>query len=350
MKQGTGNREQVNFFTLLLLSLLLLLGCARFQRAPSDELVITVDPAVLEQIEEIVEAAVVEPRFAVIPPNARPGEPVTIGFIYTIEDKDREFQAVLFDSRERRIARAFFFRTSWRADDREVLAAVLAVPSTALIGEAFIRVESGEYIIRELPFTINHREFHSERIALNQANTELRTLPDPQRTAESQQLWAILNRTGREIHTFEPFERPVTSTRRTSIYGNRRVFVYFDGTTDTTIHAGVDYGVPTGTEVRASAAGRVVLARNRILTGNSVILEHLPGVYSLYYHLDSIAVVEGSIIDVGAMLGRSGATGLATGPHLHWEIRVSGENADPDAFLSRPILDKNAIIDRLTVH
>jgi murein DD-endopeptidase MepM/ murein hydrolase activator NlpD len=105
--------------------------------------------------------------------------------------------------------------------------------------------------------------------------------------------------------------------------------------------------VPTGTEVRACAAGGVVLARERIVTGNTVILEHLPGVYSLYYHMDSIAVSEGLVVEEGALLGESGSTGLATGPHLHWEIRVSGENADPDVFLSRPLIDKNEILNRM---
>jgi murein DD-endopeptidase MepM/ murein hydrolase activator NlpD len=64
--------------------------------------------------------------------------------------------------------------------------------------------------------------------------------------------------------------------------------------------------------------------------------------------MDSIAVNPGDIVEAGALLGKSGSTGLATGPHLHWEIRVSGENADPDAFLARPVLDKNDIIDKLT--
>ena len=86
---------------------------------------------------------------------------------------------------------------------------------------------------------------------------------------------------------------------------------------------------------------------SRIVTGNTVILEHLPGLYSLYYHLDKIAVSEGSIVEAGTILGESGSTGLATGPHLHWEIRVSTENADPDVFLSRPVLDKKDIIDKL---
>jgi murein DD-endopeptidase MepM/ murein hydrolase activator NlpD len=91
----------------------------------------------------------------------------------------------------------------------------------------------------------------------------------------------------------------------------------------------------------------VVLARNRIVTGNSVIIEHLPGVYSLYYHLDSIDAAEGAIVAAGERLGLSGATGLATGPHLHWEIRVSGENTDPDILMARPVLDKDALLSRL---
>jgi murein DD-endopeptidase MepM/ murein hydrolase activator NlpD len=91
----------------------------------------------------------------------------------------------------------------------------------------------------------------------------------------------------------------------------------------------------------------VILARFRIVTGNSVIIEHLPGVYSLYYHLDHIDVAEGAMVSAGTLLGQSGSTGLATGPHLHWEIRVSQENTDPDAFVARPILDKDAILTKI---
>jgi murein DD-endopeptidase MepM/ murein hydrolase activator NlpD len=113
------------------------------------------------------------------------------------------------------------------------------------------------------------------------------------------------------------------------------------------IHAGIDYGVPKGTVVTSCGPGKVVLARSRIVTGNSIVIEHLPGVYSLYYHLDKIEVAEGAIVATGTPLGLSGATGLATGPHLHWEIRVAGENSDPDAFVARPILDKDAILSKL---
>jgi murein DD-endopeptidase MepM/ murein hydrolase activator NlpD len=292
-------------------------------------------------IKEALISSVSEPRFAIIPPSARPGEPVTVAYRGAVKPA---LQAVLLDQRGRRVTKALFFRLD---DEQGIVAAVLAVPSTALTGNALIRIEAGEDTVKELPFAINSREFQSETIALNQENTDLRTVPDPQKTAESEQLWAILSRTGKDIYSDCLFIPPVSSTRRTSFYGSRRVYEYADGKSDTTIHAGIDIGVPTGTGVLACAPGKVVLARSRIVTGNTVILEHLPGLYSLYYHMDSIAVAEGSLVEAQTFLGESGSTGLATGPHLHWEIRVSGENADPDAFLSSPVLDKNDILNKL---
>ena len=286
--------------------------------------------------------------FALIPEKAQGGEPVTVGFSSNFGSRQfPNLRAVLLDSRGRRLGRAFFFDLPQDEGEPELKAAILAVPSTALVGEALIRIESDYEIIRDLPFNIEPRSFLSETIALNQANTNLRTLPDPQRSAESDQIWTILNTTGRSIYTWEPFLPPLSATRRTSYYGSRRIFQYAGGGTDTSIHAGVDYGVPTGTEVFASATGLVILARYRILTGYSVVLEHLPGVYSIYYHLNELFVDEGDFVTRGRLIAHSGATGLATGPHLHWEIRVAGENADPDAFLARPLLDKNAIIHTL---
>jgi murein DD-endopeptidase MepM/ murein hydrolase activator NlpD len=221
---------------------------------------------------------------------------------------------------------------------------VLTVPCTAPSGTALIWVENGSGKIGEIQLIIEKRDFISEEIGLDQRNTDLRTQTDPQKTAEADMLWRIITRTGTEIYTSGPFSPPVKSTRRTSFFGDRRVFKYADGSKASSIHAGIDYGVPTGTQVHACGSGKVVLARSRIVTGNSVILEHMPGVYSLYYHLDRIQVREGMLIAAGTVLGQSGATGLATGPHLHWEIRVAGENTDPDAMVARPILDKEAIL------
>jgi murein DD-endopeptidase MepM/ murein hydrolase activator NlpD len=221
------------------------------------------------------------------------------------------------------------------------------VPSTARPGEAVLRVEAGGKVLGEAPLTIKSRDFISEEIRLDQGNTDILTRPDPQKTAEANHLSAILAHTGTEIYSGGPFVPPVSSTRRTSFFGDRRVYRHANGASSTSIHAGVDYGVPRGTPVNACAPGKVLLARFRTVTGNSVVLEHLPGVYSLYYHLEELKVAEGDIAAEGALIGLSGSTGLSTGPHLHWEIRVAGENIDPDAFTARPILDKNALLGKL---
>jgi murein DD-endopeptidase MepM/ murein hydrolase activator NlpD len=288
-------------------------------------------------------------RIVLIPETPRLGEPVTIGFV-PAEGPEAAYpnlRAALINAQGQRLTRASFFTLTADPGDRPVKAAVLAVPSTAGSGEALIRVEWGTTLIDEVTITIVSRDFVSEEIFLDQNNTNIRVVPDPQKNAESEALWAILSHTGREVYATGPFTAPVSSTRRTSFFGDRRVYRYVNGKSDTAIHAGVDYGVPRGTPVRACAPGRVVLARFRIVTGNSVVLEHLPGVYSIYYHLDTIAVAEETLVDAGTLLGESGSTGLSTGPHLHWEIRVAGENADPDVFLSRPILDKEAILCKI---
>jgi murein DD-endopeptidase MepM/ murein hydrolase activator NlpD len=284
-------------------------------------------------------------HIALVPEEIRPGEPFTVAFAVDGDGPARNFRAVLINSRGERLSKAAFF--SLGGEPPRVLAAIIAVPSTAKTGEALVRIERDGEALGEIALNIMEREFAAEEIALNQQNTDIRTVPDPQKTLESEQLWGIINSTGTEIFTEGPFVPPVTATRRTSFYGDRRVYRYVSGKTDTAIHAGVDYGVGKGTEVRACAAGKVVLARSRIVTGNSVIIEHLPGVYSIYYHLDSIGLNEGDMVNPGDLLGESGSTGLATGPHLHWEIRVSGENADPDAFTARPVLDKGALLSKL---
>ena len=279
-------------------------------------------------------------KCAVIPENPRPGEPVTISTAASAK-----FAALQRNGRQ--LSKAAFFNVPAADGKPGFFSAVLTIPSTAAAGSALIRVEneSGEFL--EIPLTIAPRDFVSEIIELNPVLTGIRTDPSTQRENEANRLWAILSTTGNQIYHSGAFIPPLTSTRRTSFFGDRRVFQYSNGTSDTSIHAGVDFGVPTGTRVTACGAGKVVIAASRIVTGNSVVIEHAPGIYSLYYHLDSIEVREGAVVEAGALVGLSGSTGLATGPHLHWEIRVSTENTDPDAFVARPIIDKNAIISRI---
>ena len=135
------------------------------------------------------------------------------------------------------------------------------------------------------------------------------------------------------VYQTQPFTAPTAATRRTSFFADRRTFAYSNGKSSTSLHYGIDFGCPKGTPVTSCAAGKVVLAETRISTGWSGVIEHLPGLYSLYYHMDSLKVKEGDIVKAGDLVGLSGATGLATGPHLHWEIRLNMAAVSPDFFV-----------------
>ena len=101
-------------------------------------------------------------------------------------------------------------------------------------------------------------------------------------------------------------------------------------------HTGVDFVVGTGTPVSAVGAGEVVSAGTVNAYGNEVIIKHPDGHYSQYAHLSSISVGVGQQVSAGDLIGLSGATGNATGPHLHFEIRTGpsyGSDIDPIAYL-----------------
>lgn len=94
-------------------------------------------------------------------------------------------------------------------------------------------------------------------------------------------------------------------------------------------HSGTDFGADEGTPVGAAAAGRVAFAGYLATRGNSVLIDHGAGVYTGYHHMSRIDVAAGADVAQGAQVGAVGATGLATGPHLHWELIVGGVNVDP---------------------
>ena len=101
-------------------------------------------------------------------------------------------------------------------------------------------------------------------------------------------------------------------------------------------HTGVDFVVPTGTTVKAVAAGTVVSAAYDGAYGNEVVIRHADGKYSQYAHMSQLSVSAGQTVTEGQQIGLSGATGNVTGPHLHFEIRTTpyyGSDVDPVAYL-----------------
>ncbi len=98
-------------------------------------------------------------------------------------------------------------------------------------------------------------------------------------------------------------------------------------------HSGADYSAAAGTPVRAAAPGTVALAADHFFAGNSVYLDHGDGLITMYFHLSTIAVAEGQEVAAGQELGRVGATGRATGPHLHFGVRWRRARVDPAGLL-----------------
>ncbi len=105
----------------------------------------------------------------------------------------------------------------------------------------------------------------------------------------------------------------------------------------TSFHHGTDFAVDEGTPIAASNSGRVAFADDLPIRGLSVILDHGGGVFTAYHHLSEASVVEGQFVSIGDLVGFVGSSGLATGPHLHWELVVGGVEVDPMLWTVGPI-------------
>lgn len=184
-----------------------------------------------------------------------------------------------------------------------------------------------------IPLSLKERNFISEVIDLDKANTSIKTDISPERLNQIEKINKLFGTSNSEnVFTLSRFIKPVKSDRLTAYFGDRRTYRYVNNETSSSMHYGNDYGVPEGTNVMACGAGKVVMAENRISTGWSVVIEHQPGLYSAYYHMSKLNVNEGQTVKAGTVIGLSGSTGLATGPHLHWEIRLNSQAVRPEFF------------------
>ena len=122
--------------------------------------------------------------------------------------------------------------------------------------------------------------------------------------------------------------RPWTSRASARRFNSRRAHPILN---TIRAHKGVDYAAPTGTPVRAAGAGRVQSRGRSGGYGNAIVLEHGGGVTTLYGHLSRFArgAAQGSRVRQGQVIGYVGSTGLATGPHLHYEYRINGAHRNP---------------------
>jgi hypothetical protein len=146
--------------------------------------------------------------------------------------------------------------------------------------------------------------------------------PDPEqqkRAAEDQKRMKAIYDTETPERLWDgPFRLPLKETVTGGNFGRRRVL---NGQARSP-HAGVDFPSPTGTPVFAAQSGKVVLAENLYYSGNTVVLDHGFGIYTLYAHLSAIEVQVGQNVQTDTEIGKVGATGRVTGPHLHWGLTI----------------------------
>lgn len=147
--------------------------------------------------------------------------------------------------------------------------------------------------------------------------------PNPEQLAraqeESKRLHEIYATVTPAIAWKGQFRIPLTGAKTGGNFGKRRVL----NGEPSSPHSGVDFPAPTGTPVHTAQRGRVVLAEPLYFSGNTVVVDHGQGIYTFYGHLSAIGVKAGDSVEAGAVLGKVGATGRVTGPHLHWGLEVN---------------------------
>ncbi len=170
--------------------------------------------------------------------------------------------------------------------------------------------------VAEGPYGFEDVEFDDTHSAL---------LDPDQLAAENAKLVELWSKISPQPHWAGLFAFPATNPRITSYYGTRRTY---NNSAELSFHSGVDFG-GAGTPIYAPAAGVVALAQPLAVRGNAVIIDHGLGVYSGYWHQSELAVQAGQTVNPGDLIGYVGGTGLVTGPHLHWELRLNGIAVDP---------------------
>jgi murein DD-endopeptidase MepM/ murein hydrolase activator NlpD len=180
------------------------------------------------------------------------------------------------------------------------------------------RTQGDEKISCNATIEVKEGHFATESLTVKKQFVE----PNPEQLAraeaETKRLREIYDHVTPERLWDGKFRLPLDGDFKGSNFGRRRVLNGKPGSP----HGGVDFPAPTGTPVHAAQKGRVVLAEELFFSGNAVIVDHGLGIYTFYCHFSEIDAKVGDTVEAGTVLGKVGATGRVTGPHLHWGLSV----------------------------
>lgn len=213
-----------------------------------------------------------------------------------------------------------------------LLAALVAIPFKSRPGPRALSVrwkQSGQPRQRLLAFTAVRGAYRSENLKVNPSKVNPNKKNQQRAAREAREVRRIYDAASSQPDWDAAFQKPLASVV-TSPYGNRRLF---NGEL-ASYHTGIDFRAPPGTPVQAANRGTIRLAKNLFYAGNTVLIEHGAGVFTIYAHLSEMGVTTGQPVERGQMIGWSGQSGRVSGPHLHWGVKLNGQNVDPFQFLA----------------
>lgn len=208
---------------------------------------------------------------------------------------------------------------------RTVVGADLELAPGTYRAELELDFADGREQTRTEEIEVEARDFPTTELEVEPGYVELSPENQARAARESREIGGIYARLTPERLWRGEFQVPVPGVEGGRNFGHRRIF----NGQPRNPHSGADLRAATGTPIEAANRGRVVLAKELFFSGNAVFLDHGFGLYTVYLHLSEIGVEPGRLVERGEVIGRAGATGRVTGPHLHWGARILDARVDP---------------------
>jgi len=198
------------------------------------------------------------------------------------------------------------------------------------VGDKDLSINTGE-VNTEVVFKVLPKDFPSSHLTLPTDKVILSKADEARADRETVMLKKIWKQATDKLWDGN-FIMPCNNSCST-VFGVRRLM----NGVKKSVHTGLDIRGRTGEPVKASNKGRVIVAQELFYGGNTIVLDHGQGIYTYYMHLSKFDVAVGDMVEKGAVIGEIGATGRATGPHLHFGVKIDETNANPVSLTELPL-------------